>query len=195
MDYATAAGIIMTYGTSYHALKQRAGLTKGESLLVLGAGGGVGLTAVELGRLMGATVIAAASSAEKLSLASERGAEHLINYAAADLRQAVKEVTGGQGADVIYDPVGGDLFDACLRAVAWGGRLLVIGFASGKIQSIPANLPLLKGSSVMGVFWGALACRGYVAALHFGHLPAGGCGPGDASACGPQSERQAGRNY
>ncbi len=159
MDYATAAGFIITYGTSYHALKQRAQLQPGEKLLVLGAGGGVGLTAVELGSLMGAEVYAAASSAEKLALAGSRGATRLINYADASLRDQVRELTDGRGVDVIYDPVGGELFDDCLRAVAWGGRILIIGFASGSIPKIPANLPLLKGSSIVGVFWGTFAER------------------------------------
>ena len=155
MDFETAAGFILTYGTSYHALKQRAQLKPGEKLLVLGAGGGVGLTAVELGNLMGAEVYAAASSQEKLDLAASRGAAHLINYAEAGLKEQVRELTGGKGVDVIYDPVGGELFDDCLRSIAWGGRILIIGFAAGTIPSIPANLPLLKGSSVVGVFWGS----------------------------------------
>lgn len=163
MDYPTAAGFIITYGTSYHALKQRARLQPGEKLLVLGAGGGVGLTAVELGALMGAEVWAAASSAGKLELAGSRGATQLINYKEAPLQQQLKELTSGKGVDVIYDPVGGELFDACLRSVSWGGRILVIGFASGTIPKIPANLPLLKGSSVVGVFWGAFAEREPVA--------------------------------
>ena len=157
MDFVTAAGFIVTYGTSYHALKQRAALRDGETLLVLGAAGGVGLAAVELGHLLGANVIAAASTAEKLQLAGSHGAENLINYTTSSLRDEVQSLTGGRGADVIYDPVGGDLFDQCLRVVAWNGRILVIGFASGDIQQIPANLPLLKGSSVVGVFWGRFA--------------------------------------
>jgi len=157
MDYATAAGFIITYGTSYHALKQRAQLQAGEKLLVLGAGGGVGLTAVELGALMGAEVWAAASSSEKLELAASRGATQLINYADAGLREQVRELTAGQGVDVIYDPVGGDLFEDCLRSVAWGGRILIIGFASGSIPKVSTNLPLLKGSSLVGVFWGTFA--------------------------------------
>jgi NADPH2:quinone reductase len=159
MDYPTAAGFILTYGTSYYALKQRADLQAGEKLLVLGAAGGVGIAAVELGTHMGATVIAAASTADKLALAMEYGAVEGINYLESSLKDSVKELTGGVGADVIFDPVGGPLFDDCLRAVAWNGRILVIGFASGEIQSIPANLPLLKGSSVVGVFWGRFAER------------------------------------
>lgn len=157
MSYETAAGFLLTYSTSWHALKQRAQLKAGETLLVLGAAGGVGLTAVELGKVAGATVIAAASSEEKLELARDYGASQCINYNEESLQQRVKEITAGRGADVIYDPVGGDLFDQCLRSIAWNGRILVIGFASGSIQKIPANLPLLKGSSIVGVFWGRFA--------------------------------------
>ncbi|MEL6300552.1 MAG: NADPH:quinone oxidoreductase family protein [Pseudomonadota bacterium] len=155
MDYKTAAAVTLTYGTSYHALKQRAQLAKGEKLLVLGAAGGVGLAAVELGKMMGAEVIAAASNADKLALAKSRGADHLINYTEGSLKEQVKALTNGAGVDVIYDPVGGEMFDDCLRSLAWNGRLLVIGFASGEIPKAPANLPLLKGSSIVGVFWGA----------------------------------------
>lgn len=150
----TAAGFLLAYGTSWHALKQRARLRRGETLLVLGAAGGVGLAAVELGRLAGARVIAAASTAEKLELAKSYGAERLINYTDASLKDTVRELTDGRGADVIFDPVGGPLFDDCLRCIAWQGRILVVGFASGSIQKIPANLPLLKGAAVVGVFWG-----------------------------------------
>jgi NADPH2:quinone reductase len=157
MDFVTAAGFILTYGTAYHALKQRAKMSSGESLLVLGAAGGVGLAAVELGVLLGATVYAAASTSEKLQLTSGYGAAHLINYTESDLKEQIRDLTSGKGIDVILDPVGGDQFDACLRSVAWGGRILVVGFAGGKIQSIPANLPLLKGSSIVGVFWGRFA--------------------------------------
>ena len=159
MDYPTAAGFILTYGTSYHALKQRADIKAGETLLVLGAAGGVGIAAVELGSHMGARVIAAASTTEKLALAKEYGAVEGINYVDGSLKDKVKELTGGAGADVIFDPVGGPLFDDCLRSVAWNGRILVIGFASGNIPSIPANLPLLKGISIVGVFWGRFAER------------------------------------
>jgi NADPH2:quinone reductase len=154
MDYTTAAGFMLTFGTAYHALKQRAELHSGQSLLVLGAAGGVGLAAVELGQLLGAEVYAAASSSKKLALAGKHGAQHLINYTDSNLKDSVRNLTGGRGVDVIFDPVGGDLFDDCLRSVGWGGRILVIGFASGKVQAIPANLPLLKGSSIVGVFWG-----------------------------------------
>ncbi|MEQ8205820.1 MAG: NADPH:quinone oxidoreductase family protein [Woeseia sp.] len=157
MNFDIAAGFLLTYSTSWHALKQRAQIQAGETLLVLGAAGGVGLTAVELGNVAGATVIAAASTNEKLQLAKQYGASHGINYSEESLQERVKEITAGKGVDVIYDPVGGELFDQCLRSIAWKGRILVIGFASGLIQKIPANLPLLKGSSVVGVFWGRFA--------------------------------------
>ncbi|GGC96033.1 NADPH:quinone oxidoreductase family protein [Halopseudomonas salina] len=159
MDFVTAAGFSMTYGTSMHALKQRADLKPGETLLVLGASGGVGLAAVEIGKAMGARVIAAASSAEKLEVARAAGADDLINYSEVSLKDAVKELTKGQGADVIYDPVGGDLFDQAVRSINWKGRLLVVGFASGRIPEFPVNLALLKGSSIVGVFWGSFAAR------------------------------------
>lgn len=159
MDFASAAAFGMTYGTSMHALKQRANLQPGETLLVLGASGGVGLAAVEIGKAMGAKVIAAASSAEKLDVAKAAGADELINYSESSLKDEVKRLTGGQGADVIYDPVGGDLFDQAIRSIAWNGRLLVVGFASGRIPELPVNLTLLKGAAVVGVFWGAFAQR------------------------------------
>lgn len=159
MDFASAAAFGMTYGTSMHALKQRANLQPGETLLVLGASGGVGLAAVEIGKAMGAKVIAAASSAEKLEVAKAAGGDELINYNESSLKDEVKRLTGGQGADVIYDPVGGDLFDQAIRSIAWNGRLLVVGFASGRIPELPVNLALLKGAAVVGVFWGAFAQR------------------------------------
>ncbi|MBU2254613.1 MAG: NADPH:quinone oxidoreductase family protein [Gammaproteobacteria bacterium] len=159
MDFASAAAFGMTYGTSMHALKQRGNLQPGETLLVLGASGGVGLAAVEIGKAMGAKVIAAASSAEKLEVAKAAGADELINYSENNLKDEVKRLTGGQGADVIYDPVGGDLFDAAIRSIAWNGRLLVVGFASGRIPELPVNLTLLKGAAVVGVFWGSFAQR------------------------------------
>ena len=155
MPSTVAAGFTMTYGTSMHALKQRAQLQPGETLLVLGAGGGVGLAAVEIGKQMNATVIAAASSAEKLNAAKDAGADHLIDYSQQDLRSALKDIVGKKGVDVVYDPVGGDMFEAALRSTAWGGRVLVVGFASGEIPKVPANLALLKGCSIVGVFWGA----------------------------------------
>ena len=159
MDYPTAAGFMLTYGTSYHALKQRAQIQPGETILVLGAAGGVGLAAVELAHLMGATVIAAASTDDKLELAKKYGATHLVNYSEDNLKESVMALTKGRGVDVIYDPVGGELFDQCMRCMAWNGRLLVIGFASGDIPKAPVNLPLLKGFSIVGVFWGSFTQR------------------------------------
>lgn len=154
MDFKTAASFAMVYTTSYYALKQRANLAPGETLLVLGASGGVGLTAVELGKLMGAKVIAAASSDEKLAFVNQLQPEKLLNYGDGELKEKVKILTDGQGADVIYDPVGGDLFDQSCRCINWNGRLLVIGFTSGRIPEYKANLALLKGSSMVGVFLG-----------------------------------------
>lgn len=159
LGFEAASGICITYFTTMHALKQRAGLAAGETLLVLGAAGGVGTTAVELGKLMGATVIAAASSDEKLELVRSLGADHVVNYSTQDLRERIKEITGGKGVDVVYDPVGGELAEPALRSMAWRGRYLVIGFAGGEIPRIPLNLPLLKGCSVVGVYWGAFAGR------------------------------------
>ncbi|MBV4461371.1 NADPH:quinone oxidoreductase family protein [Pseudomonas sp. COR58] len=159
MDFRTAAAFSMTYGTSMHALTQRGNLQPGETLLVLGASGGVGLAAVEIGKALGARVIAAASSAEKLAVAKAAGADELINYSETSLKDEIKRLTDGQGADVIYDPVGGDLFDQAIRAIAWNGRLLVVGFASGRIPELPVNLALLKGAAVLGVFWGSFAQR------------------------------------
>jgi NADPH2:quinone reductase len=155
MPSTVAAGFTMTYGTSMHALKQRAQLQAGETLLVLGAGGGVGLAAVEIGKQIKATVIAAASSTEKLNAAKNAGADHLIDYSQQDLRNALKDIVGKKGVDVVYDPVGGNMFEAALRSTAWGGRVLVVGFASGEIPKVPVNLALLKGCSIVGVFWGA----------------------------------------
>ncbi len=157
LSFEQAAGISITYFTSYHALKQRANLQTGESLLVLGAAGGVGTTAIELGKLMGAHVIAAASSDEKLELCKQLGADELINYSAVDLKETVKAMTDGKGVDVVYDPVGGDFAEAAIRNLAWKGRYLVIGFAAGPIPKIPLNLALLKGASIIGVFWGRFA--------------------------------------
>jgi NADPH2:quinone reductase len=154
VDFSTAAAMPLTFATTYYALLDRARLAAGETLLVLGAGGGVGIAAVELGKLMGATVIAAASSPEKLEAARSRGADHLIDYSREDLRARLKEIAGAKGVDVVYDPVGGPYTEPALRAVGWGGRYLVVGFAAGEIPRIPINLPLLKGSSIVGVFWG-----------------------------------------
>jgi NADPH2:quinone reductase len=155
VDFAAAAAFYMTYGTSYHALKQRAQLQPGETVVVLGAAGGVGLAAVELAKLMGARVVAAASSSEKLDLCRSYGADDVINYVTEDLKERIKELTGGKGADVIYDPVGDKFSEPALRATAWKGRFLVVGFAAGEIPKIPLNLVLLKGCQIVGVFWGS----------------------------------------
>src|SRR5437588_10722256 len=159
MDFTIAAAFVMTYGTSHYALKDRAQLKSGETLLVLGAAGGVGLAAVEIGKVMGARVIAAASTDGKLEVCKEQGADEVINYANEELKARVKELTGGDGVDVIFDPVGGDYSEAALRGIAWNGRFLVIGFAAGEIPRIPLNLPLLKSCSIVGVFWGAFLRR------------------------------------
>ena len=159
MPFDVAAAFPVVYGTSYHALVGRAALGEGETLLVQGASGGVGLSAVEIGKRLGATVIAAAGSDEKLELARDHGADHLVNYRTEDLRERVKALTDGRGADVIYDPVGGDIFDTSMRCIAWNGRLLVIGFASGRIAEAKTNIILLKEISVVGVAWGAFAQR------------------------------------
>jgi NADPH2:quinone reductase len=150
-----AASVATAYGTSYYALKNLAQLKDGETLLVLGAAGGVGLAAVELGRLLGARVIAAAGSDEKLAAASQAGASLVLNYTRENLRDRVKELTSGRGVDVVYDPVGADLAEPAIRSLAWGGRYLVVGFAGGAIPQLPLNLLLLKGASAIGVFWGA----------------------------------------
>lgn len=150
-----AAGLIITYGTSHHALKQRAQLKPGETLAVLGASGGVGIAAVELGALMGARVIACASSPDKIDFAKRHGATDGVDYSKSDLKDELKRLTGGKGVDVVYDPVGGDFAEAALRAIAWEGRFLVIGFAAGAIPKIPLNLALLKGCDIRGVYWGA----------------------------------------
>lgn len=155
VDFDRAAGLTVTYGTTLHALKDRAKLKSGETLAVLGASGGVGLAAVELGKLMGARVIACASSAEKIAFARQRGADDGIDYGKEDLKEGLRRVTQGRGVDVIYDPVGGAYSEAALRSIAWLGRFLVIGFAAGEIPKLPLNLVLLKACDVMGVFWGA----------------------------------------
>lgn len=157
MDFATASAFALTYGTSHHALQDRAQLRSGETLLVLGAAGGVGLAAIEIGKAMGARVIAAASSDEKLAVCAAHGADDLIQYVRDDIRERIKEITGGRGIDVVYDPVGGSWSEPALRSMAWNGRFLVVGFAAGAIPSIPLNLPLLKGCAIVGVFWGAFA--------------------------------------
>ncbi len=159
LSFEQGAGFSVTYGTSYHALKQSANLQPGETVLVLGAAGGVGITAVEIAKTMGARVIAAASSEEKLAFAVSAGADETINYSEVPLKETVKELTGGKGADVVYDPVGGELADQAFRATAWHGRYLVIGFACGDIPSFPANIALLKEASIIGVWWGTWAAK------------------------------------
>ena len=159
VEFAEGAALPLAYGTSAHALIDRAELKAGQTLLVLGAAGGVGLAAVQIGKALGARVIAAASTDEKLELCRQNGADEIINYAEQDLRSALKALTGGQGPDVIYDPVGGKLAEPAFRSIAWGGKYLVVGFAEGDIPALPLNLPLLKGASVVGVFWGEFARR------------------------------------
>ncbi|MEB2774878.1 NADPH:quinone oxidoreductase family protein [Algoriphagus sp. D3-2-R+10] len=149
-----AASSLYSFSTSYHALKDRANLLKGETLLVLGAAGAIGLAALELGKAMGAKVIAAASSNEKLALCISKGADETINYESEDLKNRIKELTNGTGVDVVLDPVGGNYTEPALRGIAWKGRYLIIGFANGEIPQIPMNLPLLKGCAIVGVFWG-----------------------------------------
>ncbi len=159
MSFEDAAAFIMTYATSHHALVDRAQLKAGETLLVLGAAGGVGTAAIQIAKAMGAKVIAAASTDEKCALCTEIGADATINYATQNLREALKTLTDGKGPDVIYDPVGGDLAEPAFRSIAWRGRYLVVGFASGPIPALPWNLALLKGASLVGVFWGDFARR------------------------------------
>lgn len=158
ISWDTAATMTIAYGTSYHALKQRASLAKGETLLVLGGAGGVGSAAIDIGSAMGATVIAAVSSDEKAAFCTELGADHTINYATEDLRSSIKAVAPG-GVDVVYDPVGGAMSETAFRSLAWSGRHLVVGFAAGDIPSLPMNLPLLKGASLVGVFWGSFTAH------------------------------------
>ena len=155
MDMVSAAGFTIAYGTSHLALTDRSNLKAGETLVVHGAAGGVGLTAVEIGKKLGATVIATAGSQAKLEVAGDYGADHLINYSNEDVRERIKELTGGRGADVIYDPVGGTAFDASLRAIAWNGRIVIIGFASGTVPQVPANILLVKHVGVLGFYWGS----------------------------------------
>jgi NADPH2:quinone reductase len=159
LDFDTAAAVTLTYGTSHHAVVDRAQLKAGETMLVLGAAGGVGLAAIEIGKALGARVIAAASSDEKLGVCKAHGADATINYSTQDLREAIKTATDGKGPDVIYDPVGGGYSEPAFRSIAWRGRYLVIGFANGEIPKLPLNLPLLKGASIVGVFWGEFAKR------------------------------------
>lgn len=159
IDFVSAAAFPLAYGTSYHALKDRAHLHPGETLLVLGAAGGVGIAAVQFGKLMGARVIACASSDEKLAICKAHGADELVNYSSEDLREAIKRLTDGKGVDVVLDPVGGSYAEPAVRGMAWGGRYLVIGFTGGFIPKIPLNLVLLKGCALVGVFWGDFARR------------------------------------
>lgn len=158
VSFEVGAAVLLTYATTIHALVDRAGLRAGETLLVLGAAGGVGTAAIEIGKCLGARVIAAASSEEKVAFCREHGADATINYGKEDLKERAKALSG-QGADVIYDPVGGDFTEAALRSIAWEGRYLIVGFAAGPIPKIPANLVLLKGCQIVGVFWGAFAQR------------------------------------
>lgn len=158
LSYDVAAGFMLAYGTSWHAVRDRAALQPGETMLVLGAAGGVGLAAVEIGKAIGAKVVAAASSDEKCAICREHGADEVINYASEDLREAIKR-TCGRGPDVIYDPVGGKYTEAAFRSIGWRGRHMIIGFADGTIPALPLNLALLKGASLMGVFWGDFARR------------------------------------
>lgn len=159
LDFDRAAGLAVTYGTTYHALKDRARLKAGETLAVLGAAGGTGLAAIEIGKLMGARVIACASSEEKCDFARKHGADETVNYRKKEIKDALRELTGERGVDVIYDPVGGSYAEPALRAIAWQGRYLVIGFAAGEIPKLPLNLVLLKGCEIVGVFWGAFIER------------------------------------
>jgi len=159
IDFEVAASFGVVHATAYHALKDRAAIKRGESLLVLGAAGGVGLAAVELGKLMGAWVIACASSDEKLETCKRHGAETVINYEREDLRETLKKLTGGDGVDVVFDPVGGKYAEPAVRGMAWKGRYLVVGFAAGEIPRIPLNIVLLRGCSIVGVYWGDFARR------------------------------------
>ena len=159
MAFPIAASFLLAYGTSYHGLVDRAKLKEGETIVVLGASGGVGLAAVEIAKQLGATVIAAASTDEKLELCKKHGADLIINYSKEDLKLRIKELTDGKGTDVIYDPVGGKYAESALRAIAWEGRYLVVGFATGEIPKMPLNLTLLKGCQIVGVFWGSFAMK------------------------------------
>jgi NADPH2:quinone reductase len=159
MSFEEGAAFVLTYGTSDHALRDRAALASGETLLVLGAAGGVGVAAIEIGKALGARVIACASTDDKLAVCQEHGADEGINYATEDLRERIKTLTGGKGVDVVYDAVGGPYSEPAFRSIAWRGRLLVVGFAAGDIPKLPLNLALLKGASIVGVFWGDFARR------------------------------------
>jgi NADPH2:quinone reductase len=154
MDYQSAAALLLTYGTMDHGLRDRGALAPGETVLVLGASGGIGIASIEIAKALGARVIGCASSDDKLAACREHGADAVINYATDDLRARIKELTDGRGVDVIVDPVGGPFTEPALRSIAWRGRLLVVGFAAGEIPKIPLNLTLLKGCAIVGVFWG-----------------------------------------
>ena len=158
-SHVDAAAFIMIYATSHHALIDRGQLKAGETVLVLGAAGGVGTSAIQIAKAVGAKVIAAASTDEKCALCKSIGADETINYTKENLREAVKKLTGGNGPDVVYDPVGGDFAEPAFRSIGWRGRYLVVGFASGPIPSLPLNLALLKGASIVGVFWGDYSRR------------------------------------
>ncbi len=159
MDDASAAAFLLTYATCDHALRDRARLANGETLLVLGAGGGIGLAAIDVGKALGARVLASASDDHKLEVSRQHGADATINYDREDLRETVKRLTGGRGADVVCDPVGGRYTEPALRSIAWRGRLLIVGFAAGEIPKIPLNLVLLKGCAIVGVYWGEFSRR------------------------------------
>ncbi len=159
MDFATASAFGLTYGTSDFALRDRGAVKAGETVLVLGAAGGVGIAAIEISKALGANVIACASTDEKLAICRQHGADHTINYATEDLRERMKQITAGKGPDVVYDPVGGPYTELALRSIAWRGRLLVVGFAAGEIPKIPLNLTLLKCCSIVGVYWGEFTKR------------------------------------
>lgn len=159
VGFEEASTVLYAYGTALHALRDRAQLSEGETLLVLGAGGGVGLAAVELGHNFGARVIAAASSEEKLERCIACGADEVVNYTSEDLKERVRDLTAGDGADVVFDPVGGPFSEPAVRATAWGGRMLVVGFAAGEIPRIPLNVPLLRGCAIVGVYWGGFSVR------------------------------------
>ena len=189
MAFTTAAAFGLTYATSEHALCDRGALQAGETLLVLGAAGGVGLAAIEIGKILGARVIACASSDDKLAVCRAHGADDTINYAAEDLRERLKALTGGRGADVIYDPVGGAYTEPALRSIAWRGRLLVVGFAAGEIPKIPLNLTLLKGCSIVGVFWGEFARHERDFRGHMAKLAAGLSRPAETAHLGDPAAR------
>lgn len=159
LSFEVAGSLLLTYGTCIHALRDRAGLQPGQTVLVLGAAGGIGIAAIELAKALGARVIAAASSAEKLATCRAKGADEVINYREQNLRDEIKRITGGKGVDVVVDPVGGDHAEQALRSMAWRGRYLVVGFTDGQIPRLPLNLVLLKGCAIVGVFWGDFVAR------------------------------------